>query len=79
MAEASAVDLREVLPHVGVPTLLVYGDRDVRAPLSVAEHLHAEIAGSTLVVLPGVGHVCNLEAPEQFNAAVRSFLHVAHT
>ena len=59
---ASAEDLRDVLPHVDVPTLLVYGDRDVRAPLSVAEHLHAEIAGSTLVVLPGVGHVCNLES-----------------
>ena len=77
MAEASAEDLREVLPHVDIPTLLVYGDHDVRAPLAVAEHLHAEIAGSTLVVLPGVGHVCNLEAPEQFNATVRRFLHEA--
>ena len=74
MAEASAEDLREVLPHVDIPTLLVYGDHDVRAPLAVAEHLHAEIAGSTLVVLPGVGHVCNIEAPEQFNDALRTFL-----
>jgi pimeloyl-ACP methyl ester carboxylesterase len=79
MAEASAEDVREMLPRVGVPTLLVYGDRDVRAPLSVGEHLHAEIAGSTLVVLPGVGHVCNLEAPEPFNATVRRFLHDAPT
>ena len=69
MAVASAEDLRDVLPHVGVPTLLVYGDRDVRAPLAVAEHLHAEIAGSTLVVLPGVGHVCNVEAPSSSTRA----------
>jgi pimeloyl-ACP methyl ester carboxylesterase len=54
--------------------LLVYGDKDVRAPRTVAEGLHAAIAGSTLVVLPDTGHACNIEAPEAFNRAVRSFL-----
>ncbi|MDD9369143.1 MAG: alpha/beta hydrolase [Acidimicrobiales bacterium] len=75
MARASAEDLSDALPLVAVPTLLVYGDGDVRAPLPVAEHLHAEIAGSALVVLPGVGHVCNIEAADAFNEAVRAFLH----
>jgi pimeloyl-ACP methyl ester carboxylesterase len=74
MARASAENLRDVLPHVKVPTLLVYGDRDVRAPLTVAEDLHAAIPGSTLVVLPGAGHACNIEAPEEFNRVVRTFL-----
>jgi pimeloyl-ACP methyl ester carboxylesterase len=74
MARASAEDVRDVLLHVKVPTLLLYGDGDVRAPLTVAEDLHAAIPGSTLVVLPGVGHLCNLEAPEEFNQAVRNFL-----
>jgi pimeloyl-ACP methyl ester carboxylesterase len=32
MARASAENLRDALPHVTVPTLLVYGDQDVRAP-----------------------------------------------
>jgi pimeloyl-ACP methyl ester carboxylesterase len=40
----------------------------------VAEDLHAKIAGSSLVVVPGVGHLTNVEAPETFNAEVRSFL-----
>jgi pimeloyl-ACP methyl ester carboxylesterase len=74
MARASAEDLRDVLPHIHVPTLLVYGDKDVRAPLTVAEDLHAAIPGSTLVVLPDTGHVGNIEAPEAFNRAVRTFL-----
>jgi pimeloyl-ACP methyl ester carboxylesterase len=74
MARASAEDLREVLAQVAVPTLLVYGDSDMRAPLTVAEDLHAAISGSTLVVLAGAGHLCNLEAPEEFNRAVRTFL-----
>ncbi len=73
MARASAEDVRDVLPHIDVPTLLIYGDRDVRAPLTVARSLHAAIPGSELVLLPGVGHVCNVEAPAEFNAAVRSF------
>jgi pimeloyl-ACP methyl ester carboxylesterase len=74
MARASAEDVRDVLPHVDVPTLLVYGDRDVRAPLTVAEALQAAISDSRLVVLPDAGHLCNIEAPDEFNDAVRDFL-----
>jgi pimeloyl-ACP methyl ester carboxylesterase len=73
-ARASAEDLRAVLPHVNRPALLVYGDRDVRAPLAVADALHAAIQGSALAVLPGVGHVCNIEAPDEFNQVVRDVL-----
>jgi pimeloyl-ACP methyl ester carboxylesterase len=74
MAQASAEDLRDLLPSVAVPTLLLAGDRDVRAPLAVAEALRAAIPGATLVVLPDAGHVCNIEAPEAFNRAVGDFL-----
>ncbi len=74
MALASAVDLGDVLNTIDIPTLLVYGDADVRAPLSVAHALPAAIRGSTLVVLEGAGHVCNVDAPERFDEAVRGFL-----
>ncbi len=67
-------DLRDVLPRIEVPTLLLYGDADLRSPLPVAEALHARIPGSRLVVMPGVGHGSNLEAPDTFNTHVRSFL-----
>jgi pimeloyl-ACP methyl ester carboxylesterase len=67
-------DLRDVLPVIDVPTLLLYGERDVRAPREVAEELHAAIAASRLVVLPGIGHLCNLEAAERFDAEVRGFV-----
>jgi pimeloyl-ACP methyl ester carboxylesterase len=67
-------DLRDVLSRIAAPTLLLYGDRDVRSPVSVGEELHARIPSSQLVVLPGVGHVSNLEAPERFNAEIRRFL-----
>jgi pimeloyl-ACP methyl ester carboxylesterase len=67
-------DLRDVLPTIDVPTLLVHGDADKRAPLEVAEELHARIPGSKLVVIPGSGHMVTLEAPERVNDEVRSFL-----
>jgi len=67
-------DLRDVLPLIEVPTLLLYGEADRRSPLNVAEDLHAKIPTSKLVVMPGVGHDSNLEAPETFNTEVRSFL-----
>lgn len=70
----AVADLRDVLPTIAVPTLLLYGDLDVRAPLPVAEDLHGRIPGSRLVVLPGVGHDTNMEAPAAFNDAVRAFL-----
>jgi pimeloyl-ACP methyl ester carboxylesterase len=73
LALASA-DLREVLPTVTVPVLLVYGESDQRAPAPVAAQLQAGIPGSRLVVLPGAGHAVHLEAVEAFNAAVRQFL-----
>ncbi len=67
-------DLRDVLPQISVPTLLLYGELDERSPLSVARDLNAQIHGSRLVVVPGVGHGVNAEAPAQFNASVREFL-----
>jgi pimeloyl-ACP methyl ester carboxylesterase len=67
-------DLRAMLSTIAVPTLLLYGGADVRSPRPVAEALNVGIPGSELVLLPGVGHLCNLEAPEEFNAEVRRFL-----
>ena len=70
MAEA---DQRDVLPRIAVPTLLIWGELDARSPLSVAHQFQQAIKDATLVVIPGSGHVSNLENPEQFNEAVRRF------
>jgi pimeloyl-ACP methyl ester carboxylesterase len=71
MAEA---DLRDVLPRIHVPTLLLYGALDERSPLTVAEELHARIPSSRLAVIEGVGHLANAEAPDAFNLHVREFV-----
>lgn len=75
MARSSAeANLRPMLGTVNVPTLLLYGEQDVRAPLKVGEAIHASIQGSRLVVLPSVGHVCSVEAPDLVNHELFQFL-----
>ena len=66
-------DLNAVLPTIAVPTLLIWGELDVRSPLNVAHHFHDAIPNAELVVIPGSGHVSNLEQPMRFNEAIRTF------
>jgi pimeloyl-ACP methyl ester carboxylesterase len=70
MAEA---DQRDLLPRIAVPTLLIWGERDARSPLTVAHQFEQAIPGAQLVVIPGAGHLSNLEQPEPLNDAVRAF------
>jgi pimeloyl-ACP methyl ester carboxylesterase len=78
LAASGRADYSPVLPTITVPTLLLYGAADVRSPLTVAEDMHRQIPGSELVILPDVGHLSFIEAPEAFAGAVRRWLH-AHS
>jgi pimeloyl-ACP methyl ester carboxylesterase len=64
--------------HPQVPRSLVlasaYAGWAGSLPPEVARDLHAKIPGSALVVLSGVGHQSDMEAPERFNTEVRGFL-----
>jgi pimeloyl-ACP methyl ester carboxylesterase len=74
MARSSAqLDTRDLLPEIRVPTLLLWGEADARSPISVAHQIRGAIPGARLAVIPGAGHLSNVEAPAQFNAEVRSF------
>ena len=62
-----AADLRDVLTTIAVPTLLIYGDADVRSPADVVgRDMRTGIPGSTLVVIPDAPHMVNLQQPEAF-------------
>ena len=70
---AAAADTRDLLGRIAAPTLLLWGEHDARSPLAVGERMRDAIPGAELVVIPGCGHVSNLEQPDRFNAAVREF------
>ena len=71
-------DLRGVVQHVRVPTLIVAGALDVATPPSLAEQLRAAIAGSRLAIVRGAAHLANVERPDEFNAVMLDFLSGIH-
>ncbi len=57
-----------------VPTLIVWGERDRIIPVEHAHAAHDLIPGSTLLVLPGVGHFVPTDAPDAFVEAIDAFM-----
>lgn len=72
-------DLSDTLTGVDVPTLLLYGEVDARSPREVWEPIHAGITHSRLVVIPGVGHMVDMQAAERCNDEIRAFLREVET
>jgi pimeloyl-ACP methyl ester carboxylesterase len=56
------------------PTLLIWGDRDRAVGLKSARELQRTLPQSSLLVLPGVGHIAFEETPEICNQAMRDWL-----
>jgi pimeloyl-ACP methyl ester carboxylesterase len=69
----SDLDTRDLLPKIRVPTLLVWGEADARALMTVAHQLRDAIPGARLVIIREAGHVSNFEQLAQFNAEVHRF------
>jgi pimeloyl-ACP methyl ester carboxylesterase len=66
--------LAKWLHRIDVPTLLIWGDHDRLFPLQHAQAFAKAIPGAKLVVIPKCGHVPQIEKPEEFAAALESFL-----
>jgi pimeloyl-ACP methyl ester carboxylesterase len=56
------------------PTLIVWGAADTLIPRSVGEAMHQQIAGSTLVLVNGCGHLAPAECSKPVLAATLRFL-----
>ncbi|MET0819621.1 MAG: alpha/beta hydrolase [Aeromicrobium sp.] len=69
-------DVRDLLPSVTVPSLVVQCSRDALAPLTVGSYLHAHLARSELVVLEATGHVPQASAPDETARAILSYVAV---
>jgi pyruvate dehydrogenase E2 component (dihydrolipoamide acetyltransferase) len=63
------VDLREVVQAGHVPTLVIWGSDDAIIPAGHAEGLSAQVE-----VLPGQGHMVQMEAAEQINRLISEFI-----
>ena len=70
----ASFDRRNNLANIQVPTLVLAGELDTTASAAVMERMAERISGAKFVRLPGVGHVANVERPDDFNRAVFDFL-----
>ena len=69
-------DLCSVMPKIGVPVLLFWGDKDTATPISDAHKMKSLIPDAGLVVAEGAGHFAMLEQPELWMGALQSFLNI---
>lgn len=67
-------DLSDRLGSVRAPTLLVFGDRDPIAPVSVGTHLLERLPDARLEVVPGATHDIEEEAPDVVAALIEAHL-----
>jgi pimeloyl-ACP methyl ester carboxylesterase len=67
-------DVRERLPEIGCPTLIVWGERDGVIPVRDAHHFERLIGDSRKLLLRDTGHISMAERPKAFNDALLSFL-----
>ena len=67
-------DRQAALAQIRVPTLLVGGEFDRVAAPSVMKRMAAEIPFARYAELAGIGHLMNLEAPDEFDALLLDFL-----
>jgi len=67
-------DARDLLPTLGLPTLIITGDRDLMTPVFTARKMNRLIPGSRLVILPGASHYAPLEYPAIISDEVRRYL-----
>lgn len=74
-ARAERIDyLKDVLPTINIPTLVIVGRQDEFTPVAKAEELQQSLQNCKLVIIEDAGHMPNLEHPEEFNNAVLDFL-----
>lgn len=74
LALASRTETTVSLDSIHVPALIIRGEQDQLISNEHVEILHQHIKKSSLKLVPGSGHLPNLENPEQFNSLMNEYL-----
>jgi 3-oxoadipate enol-lactonase/4-carboxymuconolactone decarboxylase len=74
-AEAlAACDLDDAASKLRLPTLIVVAENDLSTPVETAKALRDRIPGAVLEVLPGRGHLPQMEGPNDLSSLISHFL-----
>jgi pimeloyl-ACP methyl ester carboxylesterase len=64
----------QLLGRITAPTLAIVGEHDLADFHSIAGYVAEHAPNARKVVVPGAGHMANMEAPEQVNRLILEFL-----
>jgi 3-oxoadipate enol-lactonase len=67
-------DSTPTLATIDVPTIVITGEEDGIAPVGGARAMSDAIRYSSFEMIPGAGHLSNIERPAAFNAIFGEFL-----
>lgn len=67
-------DVRQYLPNIKVPTLLIWGENDTATPIKDAEIMEKLIPDAGLVRVKNCSHYVFLETPSYVNIVISNFL-----
>ncbi len=68
------IDIRDILPNIKCPSLLIWGENDTATPLEDAKTIEKLIPDAGLCVIKGTGHFSFCEKPYEAHAILRSFI-----
>ncbi|MGH2675596.1 MAG: alpha/beta fold hydrolase [Actinomycetota bacterium] len=74
LQDVMEMDLRHVLEHITIPSLVVVGDRDLVTPKASTHALRAALPDARAVVITRAGHLSMMEQHERFNEVLEGFL-----
>ena len=67
-------EVESLLPQIACPTLVMTGELDAWSSPAQHETIAAALPQSELVIVPGAGHMIQLEAPDAVNSAIARWL-----
>lgn len=70
-------DATSIVSGLSIPALVIVGAEDTLTPVEESQRIAAALPGSRLEVIPGAGHLPNLEQPLRFNTILSTFLNEA--
>jgi 3-oxoadipate enol-lactonase len=74
LALAGRTDTTAALPNITCPTLVLVGEKDNVTPIAASQILKDKIPGAEMAIIPGAGHISNMENPSEFNKHLVQFL-----
>ncbi len=66
--------ITDLLHQITQPTIILVGENDALTDLNKAKIMQKEIKQSELQVIPRAAHMAPVEAPDEVNSAIRTFL-----